>query len=354
VKQNKVFYMNYDVGSGIEFCGDTIKPWITDFCKDNNYDFYEQKSQGQGYEQFETLIKENPTIIILNEYYDKSVESAVFYKIIYPDTKLILISHVYSEIDWAFNEDSDNNTSIHESLARIRYRKFLSECDSIFVVNKKPNNDFPKQVQHQMHNVYQPTNPQQFNVFTPWEERKDNFLYLGNLLPHKLATPFIRKLPEYNVSLDCVGSLTHANGSYQTLIKGTEKINYKGFIPQDEVGQKLNQYKYFILPHNGPEPFNMALLQAMFCGTIPLIVNICDDEKDKKWLNWASGLYFEFKTYEGLLQAMQDIELFEQQYNMKQMSKYIASESKKQFNYDRLKNMFISELAKLDKKITYN
>ena len=350
MKQNKIFYINYDVGSGIEFCGDTIKPWITDFCKDNNYAFYEHKSQGQGYEQFEILIKEKPTIIILNEYYDKSVESALFYKIVNPDTKLILISHVYAELDWAFNEDNDKNINTHESLARIRYRKFLSECDSIYVVNKRPNNDFPKQIQHLIHNVYQPTNPQEFNVQVPWEERKNNFLYLGNLLPHKLATHFIRKLPEYDVILDCVGNISHANESYITLIKAAERINYKGFIPQSEVGKELNQYKYFVLPHSGPEPFNMALLQAMFCGTIPLIVNACVNEEDKKWLNWASGLYFEFKTYHDLLQTMKDIKQFEQQYNMKQMSEYITKESQKRFNYDKLKNTFISELNTLTKQ----
>ena len=344
MKQNKVYYFNFNVGSGIEFTGNTIKPWIEEFCKENDYVFYERKDQGQGYEQYSDLVEQKPNVIVLNEYYDKSVEASLFYKIANPNTKIIFINHVYTDLDWAFSSTKENDAKV---LEQSRLREFLQKCDLIYVVNKKPTDSFPKQIAGKIHNFYQPTNPQMFKIKMPWEERQDNFLYLGNILPHKLSAQFLQEIDNYDIVLNCVGNKNHANESYKLLFDSRKNICYHGFIPQEDVPNKLNTAKYFILPHDGYEPFNMALLQAMFCGSIPIIVNRCNEDKDRHWLDWAQGLYFEAKNYTDLLQIMANISIFEKQYDMPALSKYISQTAQEKFSYIQFKEHFTNNLKTL-------
>ena len=75
------------------------------------------------------MLKEKPTMLILNEYYDKTIEASLFYKIVYPETKIILVAHVYRDLDWAFNEEWDKDHTDAEAISRMRYRQFLTICD---------------------------------------------------------------------------------------------------------------------------------------------------------------------------------------------------------------------------------
>ena len=85
----------------------------------------------------------------------------------------------------------------------------------------------------------------------------------------------------------------------------------------------------------------------MFCGMVPIIVNICKNENDKKWLNWAKGLYFEAQSYDDLLQIMANIRIFEEQYNLERVSKQISQDAQNKFSYNKFQKQFTEVLQKL-------
>lgn len=321
----KIFFVNQDVGSALEYSGDILLSWMRELpgCEILNY-----KYQNPSPIIYNEIEKFNPDILILNEYYKRVIEAAYFWKKHKPSTKLFFINYVSSTIIGKYDD-------INEGTFFQKF--FLDIVDYIFTLNDlEPGQSFPEKLKSKIETWFCPTDPEVFKVITPWNKRSKKFLYLGNILPHKIDLEFIDLFAETDLTLDCYGRIFE-NNEINEKIKSAKNINLKGCVPQLDVPKVFNEYRYFVLPHaNVPEPFNWALLQAMFCGTIPLVKN--DPSYNNSWLNWANGLYFGVNKSESLVKNMK--ELLSCRKNLLPISNAISQKAQERFDYYEMKQRF--------------
>jgi glycosyltransferase involved in cell wall biosynthesis len=113
----------------------------------------------------------------------------------------------------------------------------------------------------------------------------------------------------------------------------------KGYVNQSKVADVMNEYKFFVMPHDGPEPFNIAMLQAIKCGTIPLVVNDRSD-RTSLWLNWAKDLHFCNDTVDEFLVNLNRINKDSDISDAEEISNHISTLSMERFNYQKMKEDF--------------
>lgn len=328
----KIFYHNYNVGSAIEQAGDIFFDWLKEL---KNIDIFVQKLQDQPSDIIKILVREKPDIIIINEYLNFSTESSYYYKELNPYTKIIHIEHIWKRfICYDGNDD-------HQMKSAYFRRNFYDSVDEIFCLNQMSFACYPK-----VKNYYYPTNPEIFNVIVPWGNRKNKFLYLGNLLPHKMSNEFIDKISKTDIIIDCYGrTFDEDEKEYTSKIRNCKNFNIIGLVPFSEVPKIMNNYKFFIMPHDGYEPFNWTMLQCMFCGTIPLVVNDKNSSKfDPSWIDWAYGLHFSTNTVEEMINNIKQLNINDLEF--KKYSEIISSTAQQKFDYYKFKKDF-QETVKL-------
>jgi len=339
----KVFLFNFNVGSAIEYVGDCIAEWIKE-CKD--VDFCNHKIQNPEYMLFDNLLEFNPDIIILNEYYERTATATVFWKKVNPKTKIIFFPHVWQQICVSFNIKKED--TYHKE----RYlRELCKISNKIYALNYPPEGEC-QEISHKMVRSCHPMSPEIFDSFTPWIDRPKLFFYMGNILPHKLSKEFIEKIQKTDIVIDCYGKredIVFPKGKidpnnykdYYNLFDNCKNLIYHGVIPQDDVPKKLNEYKFFVMPHDGAEPFNCVLLQSMLCGTIPLVVNDKYTKNfDHTWLHWAEGLYFHNNTVDDFIENLIKIKNASDISNASEDSERIYQETRKRFDYYGFKKDF--------------
>ena len=301
----KLFYFNLDVGGGIQRTGDTIRSMIPEAI--------EYSRQNPAFIIADELVKNKPDIVIINEAFPRVLEGTYYY---YLATKprVILINHCYSSLLKPRSNNKDQLFLIKHFIRQIDYTMNL---DYVPVQIKEPN----------VIPMYHPCNPK-FRLKIPWNERPKNCLYWGNLAAHKFNVEFLDLYKE----IDLYGKILK-DGEYKDKI--LESGCYKGYLPEEKLVETINEYKYFVVPHNGYEPFMLTLQEAMQCGTIPLVTNT-RNYSNHYWIDWARGLYLEFRNNKSLarwLRAKHDLEQF---------SFYISNEINKRHNYDRFKRVLWS------------
>jgi glycosyltransferase involved in cell wall biosynthesis len=175
------------------------------------------------------------------------------------------------------------------------------------------------------------------------------FCYIGNIIPHKLSSDFLAKICETDLVVDCYGSdFTRDNAHGRVFDRAVENGNivHHGLIPQDKIAEVMNEYKYFVLPHDGYEPFNWVLKQCAFCGTIPLVVNDRNTHLyNGKWLDWAAGLYMGCQYTDDFISNLE--ELVRDRPDHREMSDFISTAAKIQFPYQEFKEEFQSKAREL-------
>jgi hypothetical protein len=325
-----ILYVNFDVGSAIEFAGNIFEEWIKELIVDNDINLNVIKTQNPYWMLSDIFYESKPNIIILNEFFDRSNIPSFFYKKYFPETSIILIEHVWQRMKDCFDKNEYNIN-----------KTFYQECTQIFCINNFPEN-FVLNIKNLL-NFYYPTDPKVFNIFKPWGEREKNFIYLGNILPHKLSYEFIEKIKGTDIKIDCYGKKMLDNEElkpyYELFDSRSENLIYKGEISQNEVPKMINDYKYFIMPHNGFEPFNWVLLQSIFCGTIPLIVNNkMQNDFDPSWIDWADTLYFGCDKVDELINNLNLILIDSP--NLSKISEDINNRGQEKFNYYKFKDKF--------------
>jgi glycosyltransferase involved in cell wall biosynthesis len=284
---------NPDVGSAIEYMGDTLVSWLKEIGDVHNCKYQTRTSH---YVKF--LKDYQPDLIVTNEMYVRIITAANIYKHI-TGVPYIHVDHVWKRLNCKRTD-----------MAGLLDYEALMECrevaDWIFCTNYMPSYEkWHHRVAHKISNRYYATNPDVFNIRKPWSDRTKMFGYFGNLLPHKLSNEFLRKIQDTNIVVDCYGRrmeehtdlvITESrNKEYYTIFDSAVEsgnINYYGLIDQDKIADVMNEYKYFVMPHCGDEPFNWVLKQCAYCGTVPLVVNDRNSQQyDGKWIDWATGLY---------------------------------------------------------------
>ncbi len=328
---NKILYFNFNVGSAIEQSGNIFSDWIGEITKN----IYTIKNQNRPVSIIDDIININPNIIILNEYFENSAQPTFYYKK-FNHVRILHIEHIWKRF---LCNDTGSDTIKNDSHFR---KKYYQNIDNIFCINQMPN--IKHNISTPIRNFYYPTNPNMFNISIPWSERTKDFLYIGNILPHKLSEEFIDKISNTDIVIDCVGKkFQNKFPEYTDKISNSKNFNILDTIPFENVASVMNQYKYFIMPHNGYEPFNWTLLQCIFCGTIPLIINDSNSKEfDSTWIDWAQGLYFGTNTVDEMIDNM--IELLSKSPDFSENSEFISNTAQKKFDYDAFKNMFQSTI----------
>lgn len=323
----KIFYINLDVGSGIEYVGNIFLNWLKNI---DGIELTMHTSQDCSVEFIDFIKKAEPDLIISNESYPRTRVGINEYLKLNPSTKLLFLSHSWQEI------------MVRDRLSG-EFNEFISRCNRIFCLNVMPQ--YAKDKLKFVDNFCHPISHEIFNITTSWKDRPYKFLYFGNIIPIKLSRSFISEISKTNIQLDCYGNRWKKHirdidmQEYNKAFDECPNIRYKGKISRDGVSSLLNQYKYFVLPHDGAEPFNISLLEAIFCGTIPLIVNDTNSKTfDPGWLDWADGFYYSCNSAEDLIKNMILIEKDDP--NLEDESVDISTRASKKFDYNRLKDAF--------------
>lgn len=331
----KVVYFNLNVGSAIEYSGNIIKSWLLEI---PNIELVEAKEQSNAIYHLNILRKENPDLIIINEYYRNVVEACTYYKLL-NNCKIIFIWHVWQSLTVEGYGAINNGDPVARYSDFIIMKELLERTDDIFCVNYCQDlSKIPDFLRDKFLNFYYPTDDTIFNTSQPWIDRKKDFLYIGNILNHKLSINFIKKLKDTNIKIDCYGKIFKENIEYNKEFGECSNLDYLGVVDQIDVPNILNQYKYLVMAHDGYEPFNWVLLQAMFCGTIPLVMNNRYGKFDSSWIDWANGLKFECNTTMELINNI--IKITKENPDMGDIAEQISIKAKEKFNYLRFKNKF--------------
>ena len=336
-----------NVGSGLEYVGNTFKEYTKDFCKKYNAKYSEYTHQNPPELIFEELFTTKPDVVVLNDIFTNPIQAMVFYKVINPKFITILINHGQ---DFRFLRQSGYPVTQHYAL-----EAYSKELYGLLNVNGV--NHMPLSTTTLSKTTYMPVSNKEYCYITDFSKRK-MFCYFGNPYPHKLSAEFLTSLVKTDLQIDIIGNIEIVNKNYPEHYKliqnaiNTGHIKHKGYYPQDKMGDAFNQYKYFVLPHNGHEPFNLCLLQSMLCGTIPLVVNNreAENSKDYNWIDWANNFYIEFQTVNNLLTFMSKINSFEKK--AIDISKNLAINARIEFYEETVMQAYWDLLAKAHYKFT--
>jgi glycosyltransferase involved in cell wall biosynthesis len=327
----RIYYFNYSVGSGIEATGNEFSKWIPSILEPSDV-YFEQKIQDQPSNQIQELISFHPDVIIANEMYLMSIEQMFYYKSFFPETKTIILCQVWEEL-----QTVGENTSDFEKIKNRLYLQTAKQADSIFVLNCKPEWVRYKepQIEERYLNRYHPVDDDVYKIKVSWWDRPNLFGYFGNIYPLKFSHEFVKKNRIIDMDLYGKREFKQKDMSFPIFNKdlnNNKYMHYKGIVPQEQMPDMLNSYKFFVLPHSGTETFNITLLQAIKCGTIPLVV------RKGTWLHWAKDMHLALGDEDRLIQKM--IEIKGGFPDLTPYSETISKMAKEKYSYDRLRKEF--------------
>lgn len=299
----KVFFYNLNVGSGIEKIGNIVLEIL------QKYDVTEYKMQNPACILIDELAKVRPDVIVMNEFYPRLIHVAYFYKSLFPKTKLILINHTLSllqSIPFDVDKQERFENVNKDGMVLLNYA-FRNKIDHIINLNWYPYDvGLPGWLEKKTRHVLFPVRSTEFNIKVPFADRRKDFLYFGNVLPHKLSLEFLRAFAKTNMTLDIYGKVFDKPElkQYNELIEKTPNINYLGYCPTEKVGEVMNSYRFFISARGGHEPFMTVMAEAIMSGMIPLVAN--DRRKARSnWIDHYTGCYLEYQSVGELLKMMQ-------------------------------------------------
>ncbi len=333
----KVLYFNFDVGGGIESCGNTFLGFLKEI---EDIEILEWKIQDQPPNMIDRVIDFAPDIIILNEFFERSANISFYYKKFHPTTKVIALIHSWKSL---FGDWRDEKYSPELRCQMFLNMKFFETCDKIFAMNYPPKHiEMPSNVIR----TYFPVDDEEYRIKKDWKDRNGMFLYLGAISPLKLSEEFINLVSKTDLSIDCYGFRFDRMPSYKEYFEkfdSCKNLKYKGLVKQSDVPDLMNDHKYFVMPHDGYEVFNIAMLQAIKCGTIPLVSNDrTTREFDYTWIDWAEGLYFGCNKIDELMTNIRTLSIEKPDHS--EISFFISGESKKRFPCLDLRRTFIETM----------
>ncbi len=322
VSSPRVFYFNLNVGSGIERTGNTVLSMLDDF------EVVEYKSQNPPALMFPALLKAQPTVILINEFYPRLGRVTYYYKRAFPDTKVVLLNHCASEL--AYRSDylhTDRDASI-------ALRMFWRETVDV-VVNLNYIKDIPDYLRGRLVQRYHPIDDK-FKMCLPWAARQRDFLYFGSITPHKFSEEFLDKIQATHLKVDVIGPPIR-DQAFKKKFDSCKNINYLGFVDEDILPKELNEYRWLIVPNTGREPFNLAIAEATRCGVIPVIA------KSGEWNNWLRGAFIECNGVDSVIDFMQNYVTKKEDRNYRELMdrrSYLGSKIiTKRTNYDEFKEL---------------
>jgi len=299
----KIYFYSITSGSGVETVGNTIKTMFDE--KDN---FIHYNLQNPPHLILQDLVKEKPDVIILNELHQRAMIAVHSYKIAFPNTKIILLNHCFPYLtDYPISDKSkmfewtngDGVVSINDFLR--------NGIDKIITMNHRPESEkINKVFDGRVYEKYFPI-PNKFKIEREWINRPRDFFFYGTIHKLKLSNEFILRsdYPEVDLYGKWVADhkIDDDYKKYKDIIMKNPKLKYNGWISDNEMVARINQYKFFVMPHDGPEPFCLALAEAIRCGCIPLVTNN-RNKPSAFWLDWAKDCIIEYQSTDKLIEKM--------------------------------------------------
>jgi sulfatase maturation enzyme AslB (radical SAM superfamily) len=354
-KNPKIYFYNFDVGSGIEAAGDVFSGMLNDYKNKYPDNFLEYKLQNPSAILVQDLIQFDPDVIIINEFFPRIIEACYYYKLFKKEVKIIFLNHSYKTLGEKFSnlhyENRLEAQSMGDRNVTIQYAlNNINIINHIINLNYRPKDFiYPASIRNRTTDMYFTLEDDIWKRKKSFLQRKKDFVYVGNLFPNKFSEEFIDKFSKTDMKMDIYGSMDNnfegkEIDEYKQKIFKNKNFNYLGFISHDKLPDVLNEYRFLVIPHKGEEVFMMILLEAIRTGTIPLLVNNKKEFGD--WNKWAEGLHYEFDFVDDLLDKMEwylanknkkkTLEDFEK------MSEFISLESRERMNYDKFKKTFIN------------
>lgn len=273
----KIFLISLNVKGGIEYVGDKILMWLKELKVYNNTprQIDEYKNQTCVSVFTNDLIKYKPDIAIVNEIYPRIIEPLYYYKRYNPGLKVLFVCH-----SWKVLIDNMYNGKDHQHKQMVHLFS-RDTCNKIICLSKKePGHEYMYGVDRKLIELYMPVDSNEYKIITPWKNRTKLFANFGGT-PNRLSDEFVEKIKKTNLHMDCYG-------------KELPRVK------QEDMPAVLNEYKFFILPHDkSGEVFFITLLQSIMAGTIPIICG------SNGWTSWADGLYFEAANVDTLIKNME-------------------------------------------------
>ena len=348
-KQNpRIYFFNLNVGSGIERAGNTFLGMLDEYRKRHPENVIEYKLQNPPAILIQDLIKYNPDVIIMNEYFPRLIEVCYYYKIFRKNTKIILLNHCYDTLlDFSSSGPEERNSPDRKIV--INYAFSGDTIDYIINLNYHPENKpYPPNIRQKTIDMYHTLSDDIWKCKVPFSKRKKDFLYVGNLLPHKFSREFVDKFSKTNMKIDIYGKMFEKEelADYNQKILKSKNFNYLGYCPPEKIVDVYNKYRFLVVPHHGYEPFMFVLLEALKTGTIPLVViDTRKSDREGEWITWANGLYFKHNTVNELLAKMRWYLDNKNKTNVMEglgkESDSISKEINKRTNYEKLKERFL-------------
>ena len=182
-----------------------------------------------------------------------------------------------------------------------------------------------------------------FKKTTNWNEREDAVYYHGRIIPGKLNIEELEKISSAGIKIVARGPVCKQYWQDENL-EDKKFIDFKDrFMKLVDEGKillfsvaseekamiyDLNRYKFYFTLSSG-EAFNLALEEAIACGTIPIVRS-----SGAYW--WADHLLVNFKNVDRLIKAFH-------QYKKEDLDEYsnlIANEIKKRCSLEAIKEKF--------------
>jgi glycosyltransferase involved in cell wall biosynthesis len=107
-------------------------------------------------------------------------------------------------------------------------------------------------------------------LFTPTESANryaDRLIFVGRLNEEKNLFNLIEAVAQTGLTLDIYGKGNIRNELEARAKKLNAKVNFMGVVPNNELPNILNRYRYYILP-SFYEGMPKTLLEAMACGLV--------------------------------------------------------------------------------------
>jgi len=300
-----LYFYNLNVGSGIEATGDRVISMLDDYPGK----IHVYKHQNPPYLLLDDLIKVQPDVIVMNEYYPRVLEGVYYYKVWKPKTKVILLNHDWLRSTYVPYDIDDpkgeHRLSSHDQVALLN-TAWHNTIDIFITLNHRPEGrDYPEWVKYKTVEHVHPI-PDAFNPTMRWKNRRKDFMYYGVLWPHKFSRAFIEAIDGSDIYVDLYGNIREDDDEskeYNQFIANSRNVQYMGYIPDHELINRLNEYRFWVFPREGHELFCLCMAEALRCNVIPLVVNPPEGNRPN-WADWASGCYFRYHDIEELIDRM--------------------------------------------------
>lgn len=302
-QKKKCVLVNPNVGSAIEASGNQIYEWIEETAQ-GTIDIVIFKHQTKEEKFLSFLIEEQPSIIVINALRPRIITPILFYKTFYPETQIFVFARTFTEI--MLTKKNDNEHEVHY-LSRLE--DFLKKAEWIFIINSCGIQErISGKFSHKIIDCCGTNSKKHYFVKIPWENRKKKFVILGSLNRPKISEKFINAIKTTNVTIDVYGSTHNQDLNLAESFYNCHNFIYHGLASQEKVADILNEYKYYLLPHDGEEPLCNSLHQAILCGCIPLVYDdYALDINQKYWLEYAEGMYLGYDKMSEYIQKVVEL-----------------------------------------------